>query len=128
MSENPYAAPETEDTPPLTNDVLNWAMLCHLVALLAMPFGLGHIVAPLVVWLIKRDEHPFIDDQGKESLNFQISITIFAALLAPTICLGIGIVLVPAVFVADIVFIVIASIHASRGELYRYPLTIRLIR
>ncbi len=128
MSENPDNAPQAENAPPVTNEVMNWAMLCHLVALLAMPFGLGHIVGPLLVWLIKRDQHPFIDDQGKESLNFQISMTIYGALLVPTLCVGIGFVLLPALLVTNIIFIVIASVHASRGEWYRYPLTIRLIR
>ncbi len=128
MSDNPYQPPETTDIPELTDDVRNWAMLCHLIALLAMPLvGFGNIVGPLVVWLIKRDEHPFIDQQGKESLNFQISITIYTMILIPTVCVGVGIVLLPALWIANAVFIVIASISASRGVAYRYPLNIRLV-
>lgn len=131
MSENPYSAADAEhadNLQPIPGDALNWAMLCHLVALLAMPFGFGHIVAPLVVWLIKRDDHPFIDDQGKESLNFQISMTIYGAVLVPTVCIGVGLVLLPALLVVNVVFIVIASVSAGRGEWYRYPLSIRLVR
>jgi len=136
VSDNPYTAPEYPPHDPqehaeyldLPDSIRNWAMLCHLSALLAMPFGFGHLVGPLIVWLLKRDDHPFIDDQGKESLNFQISMTIYAVVAAVLICALVGIALVPVVFVANIVFIVIASVRSSRGEWYRYPLTIRLIR
>ncbi len=124
---NPYAPQHEYELPELTNEARNWGMLCHLIALLAMPFGFGHIVGPLVVWLLKRNDHPFIDDQGKESLNFQISITIYTLLLLPTLCLVVGVVLVPALWVVNAIFIVIASIKASGGEAYRYPLTIRLV-
>jgi uncharacterized Tic20 family protein len=106
-----------------------WGMLCHLsafCALLGIP--LGHILGPLVVWLLKKKEHPFIDEQGKESLNFQISMTIYLVVSA-LLCLAfIGFILFPLVAIADIVLVIIASIKASSGESYRYPLTIRFIK
>ena len=126
VSDTPHENPEY--VPALPGDVRNWAMLCHLVALLAMPLGLGHIVGPLVVWLLKRDEHPFIDDQGKESLNFQISVTIYTLLISPTLCVLIGIPLIVALWIANIVLIVIASLKASAGEAYHYPLCLRLLK
>jgi uncharacterized Tic20 family protein len=128
VSDTPYQSPEPV-LPELTDDARNWAMLCHLSALagLVVP-GVGMFVGPLVVWLLKRNEHPFIDDQGKEALNFQISMLIYIVISAAMICILIGIVLLPIVIVMNIVFVVIASIKASNGVVYRYPLTIRLIK
>jgi uncharacterized Tic20 family protein len=130
MENNPYAYDSNVPNPPdgLTSEVRNWAMLCHLVALLAMPLGFGHILGPLIVWLLKRETHPFIDDQGKESLNFQISMSIYTLVAALTLCIVIGIVLLPAMLVLNVIFVIIASIKASSGEAYRYPLTIRLVK
>ncbi len=131
MSDAPYqpqpVPPEGNYYPEIPSDARNWGMLCHLIALLAMPLGFGHIVGPLVVWLLKRDDHPFIDDQGKESLNFQISVTIYSAVCVPLTCVLVGIPLLIGLWIANIVFIIIASLKASRGEAYRYPLTIRLV-
>lgn len=130
MENNPYAYDPNMPNPPdgLTSEVRNWGMLCHLIALLAMPLGFGHILGPLIVWLLKREMHPFIDDQGKESLNFQISMSIYTLVAALTLCIVIGIVLLPAIVVLNVVFVIIASIKASSGEAYRYPLTIRLVK
>lgn len=106
-----------------------WGMLCHLTALSAyvgIPFG--HIVGPLVIWLIKKDELPFVDDQGKESLNFEISMSIYA-LIAGLLCLIlIGFVLLFALIIAHVVFVILATVKASNGERYRYPLTIKFIK
>lgn len=106
-----------------------WGMFCHLSALvlcLGIPFG--HIVGPLIIWLIKKDEIPFVNDQGKESLNFQISMTIYGFVAAIFIFLLIGIPLLVALFVANLVLIVIATIKANQGIPYRYPCTIRFIK
>jgi len=107
----------------------NWAMLCHLAALamyVAIPFG--NIIGPLVIWLIKKDEFPFVDEQGKEALNFQISMTIYFFLAGFMILVVIGIVILPALFVLQIIFIIIAAVKVSDGESYQYPFTIRLIK
>jgi uncharacterized Tic20 family protein len=127
MSEVPHETPY--DLPELTNDAKNWAMFCHLAGLFG--FGLplvGHVVGPLIIWALKRDEHPFIDHQGKEAINFQISMVIYMALVTPTLCIVIGFVLLPVLLVTDVVLIIIAAVAASRGEAYRYPLTIRLVK
>lgn len=108
------------------NEARTWAMLCHLSALSMYFTGVGSIAGPLIVWLIKKDDHPLIDDQGKESLNFEISILIYTAVLAvPSFCFF----FVPLLVLAAIhvVFIIIASIRANAGEAYRYPLTIRFL-
>jgi len=104
-------------------------MLCHLLALcgLVMPFG-GNILGPLVLWLVKKDTMPFVDDQGKESLNFQISVAIYGVGAALLSIIGIGIVLGVALAVFWLVMVIIATVAANKGERYRYPLTIRLLK
>jgi len=106
-----------------------WGMFCHLAALLGfigVPFG--NIIGPLVVWLIKREDDPFIDEQGKESLNFQISMTIYGVVAALLVFVVVGIVLLIAVGLADLILVIIASVKTSNGEYYRYPCTIRFIK
>ena len=109
-----------------------WAMFCHLAGLCwllwwIMPL-IGGVIGPLVVWQIKKDEYPFVDEQGKEALNFQISILLYC-IVAGVLCFAcIGFVLLVIVGVADILFAIIASIKAGDGQHYRYPLTIRLIK
>lgn len=103
-------------------------MLCHLSALsvyLGIPFG--HLLGPLLVWYLKRAEFPFVDDQGKESLNFQLSMTVYAILAVVLTVVFLGFLLVLFIVVAHIVLIIIASVNASRGVTYRYPYTIRFL-
>ena len=104
-------------------------MLCHLLALcgyIGIPFA--NIIGPLVLWLIKKDEHPFVDDQGKESINFQITMTLVAIPCVVLILVAIGIFLLPILAVVNLVFIIIATIKANEGEAYRYPFCLRLIK
>lgn len=106
----------------------NWAVFCHLGGLagLVVP-GVGQVLAPLVLWLLRRDRSAFVDHHGREALNFQISMTLYAVVAAALVWLLIGFVLILAVLVVQFVFMVIASVAASHGELYRYPLTLRLV-
>lgn len=116
-------------------------MLCHLLALtplLGIP--LGNILGPLIIWLIKRDDDPFVDLCGKESLNFQISIVIygcglFICMIPAVLIPFIGLILAPAIMLAGIalaivamVYTIIATIKASEGTSYTYPFTIRFIK
>lgn len=103
------------------------ATFCHLSALAALVVPFGHLAGPLVVWLVNRDLHPFIDEQGKEALNFQISMTLYAILAAISIVLLVGIVLLPAVLILDVVCLIQAALATSRGASYHYPLTIRFV-
>ena len=111
------------DYPPLTSEVRNWAMLCHLSVLIGLFTGL-FFLEPLVIWLLKRNDHPFIDENGKEALNFQISVLIYVVVLC---CLIIGIPFALLLLIANFVLAIIAAIKASNGEVYRYPLALRLI-
>ena len=88
----------------------------------------GHIVGPLIVWLIKKDQYPFVDRQGKESLNFQITMSICAVVASALMLLLIGFLLLPAIFIYNIVMVIIATVKANAGEGYRYPLAIRFIK
>ena len=111
-----------------SKDANTWGMLCHLIAFAGFVIPFGNIIGPLVIWLIKKDQYEFVDDQGKESLNFQISMTIYFIISAILTVILIGVLLLIALAIFDIVVLIIATIKANGGEKYRYPLTIRLIK
>lgn len=113
----------------ISKDAKMWAMFCHLAGLCGYILPIvGNIVGPLILWQIKKEEFPFVDSQGKEALNFQISIAIYAIICVPLMFICVGIFLLYAVGIFDLVFLIIASIKANNGEDYRYPLTIRLVK
>ena len=128
---------DTTETPPPqppapvstgSTDIRTWCVLCHASALLGLFFHfLGHLIGPLIVWLVKRGDSPEIDAHGKESLNFQISMLIYDAIAALLCIILIGIPILIILWVLNTVLVIIASIKASEGKLYRYPFTIRLI-
>ena len=104
-------------------------MLCHLAALAAftgIPFG--NVLGPLIVWLMKREDSTFIDTHGKEAVNFQISVTIYAVIGLVLLLAVIGFVLLPVLLVVTVITLISASIRASNGDSYRYPLNIRFIK
>jgi uncharacterized protein len=112
-----------------SSDIRTWCVLCHASALLGLFFHfLGHLLGPLIVWLVKRGDSPEIDAHGKESLNFQISMLIYDAIAAILCLVLIGIPILIGLWVLNTVLVIIASIQASEGKLYRYPITIRLIK
>jgi len=112
-------------------DARMWAMFCHLAGLaLFIPVlpVIGSVIAPLIIWQIKKDDYQFVNEQGKEAVNFQLSILIYG-IVAGLLCFAcIGFVLVPAVIVLDVIFILIAAVKANDGYHYHYPLTIRFIK
>jgi len=105
-----------------------WAMLCHIGALAGFIIPFGNIIAPLIIWSMKKADSPLVDDQGKESLNFQISISIASIVAWLLIVIVIGIPLLIALVIFDIVMIIIAGIKANEGIKYRYPVNIRFIK
>ena len=115
--------------PSSSSDARTWIILCHASALAGFFIpGAGHILGPLIVWLAKRTDSPEIDAHGKESLNFQISMLIYS-LISGILCLIlIGFFLLAILHVLNLVLVIVASIQASEGKLYRYPITIRLIK
>ena len=137
---SPEPAPSTEQpvnvqpeqvSEEVNKDARMWAMFCHLVGLAAIlpvvPF-FGGAIGALIIWQIKKDNFPFVDEHGKEALNFQISILIYAIVSGLLIFACVGAFLLPAVMIFDIVFLIIAAIKANNGFHYRYPLCIRFIK
>jgi hypothetical protein len=125
----PMSPPMDTPTPPTANrDQNTWAMLCHLSALVGFIFPLGNILGPLVIWLIKKDEYPLVADQGKEALNFQISMTIYYIVAIILIIILIGILLLIALALFSLVVTIMAMVKANEGVAYRYPMCIRFIK
>ena len=128
--------PQTTSPSSVNPSIRTWTVLCHASAFLGFLIpALGQFVGPLIIWLWKRDESPEIDEHGKESLNFQLSMFIYTAVTG-VVCfilmfVLIGFLLIPVIallYIADVVFVIIASLKANDGQLYRYPFTIRLIK
>jgi uncharacterized Tic20 family protein len=105
-----------------TSDERTMAILSHILALFAS------IVGPLVIYLVKKDESPYVGEHAKESLNFQISMTILAFISIPLTLVIIGAFMLLAICVLNLVCVIIASIKASDNKFYRYPLNFRLIK
>ena len=105
-----------------------WGMLCHLGALVGYIMPFGNVIGPLVIWLLKKQESPFIDAQGKEALNFQITMTIaaFVAVLLFVIVIGFPLLIGVALF--NLVMIILAAVKVNNGDTFTYPVCIRLIK
>jgi hypothetical protein len=112
-----------------TQDERTWGMLAHIAAfaLFLVPL-IGSVIGPLIVWLIKRDQSEFVADQGKESLNFNISFLIASCVCGALVFVFIGILLGVALFFYWLAMTIVAGIKASEGVRYRYPFTLRLIK
>ena len=136
MSNDPLAPPPPDPEPPgqpvadalpaqtaPTSDERAMALLCHLGGVLAT---IGFLV-PLIIWLVKKDESRFVDDQGKEALNFQLTLLIGHVIGIATWCFIIGIAITFALWVVQVVFGIMGAVAANQGQRYRYPVNIRLI-
>ncbi len=129
--QSPPATPATPaPTPPgtMSKDEQTMGMLCHLTGLAGFLIPFGHLVGPLVIWMLKRQEMPFVESEGKESLNFQITMTICGIVAAISLILIIGFILLPAVLIFNLVFVIIATMESANGKPYRYPFCIRFIK
>ena len=128
--------PESVNPPPPSEPLVGvpsaeerqWAMFAHLSALVGVIIPLGSLIGPLVIWLIKKDTLPFVNDQAKEALNFNITVAIAAIICWVLFFVLIGFVLLPALAIAWLVFVIIGTIKANEGTAYRYPFTLRLIK
>ncbi len=116
-------------TAPVAPNVRTVAAFCHASALLGVFIHFpGHLLPPLLVWLLKRDESPELDAHGKEAVNFQISMLIYNAIAAVFCLVLVGFVFLAVLWVLNAILCIIAAIKASDGEFYRYPMTIRFIQ
>lgn len=112
----------------INSDEQTMSMLCHLSALAGYVIPLGHIIAPLIIWQLKKDIYPEVNRQGKDALNFQISITLWAFISAVLVILVIGLFALIALGVIHLVLIIVASVKSNNGERFKYPLTIEFIK
>ncbi|HEP8701179.1 TPA: DUF4870 domain-containing protein, partial [Pseudomonas aeruginosa] len=104
-----------------------WAMFCHFAAFIGLVFPFGSLLGPLIVWQLKRESDPFVDAQGKEALNFQITVALAMFVSFLLMLVVIGFFLLGLVCLAALVLTIIAGIKANEGKAYRYPFCLRLI-
>ena len=124
-----------EQKPPVTGEEVistnrdgnMWAMFCHISAIAGFVIPFGNIVAPLVIWAMKKDEFDIVNVHGKEAINFQISITIYVLISILLIFVVIGIPILIALGIFELIVIIIAAVKANEGKVYRYPLSIRFL-
>ncbi len=121
--------------PVLQPEERTWGLICHLAALGMYVFpAFGNIIGAFIAWIVFKDRSAFADDQGKESINFQISLTLYAAIgiafCFVTFGLGIFVVvpLLGIMSILQIIFVIVAALEANKGVMYRYPATIRFIK
>ena len=118
----PFGAPPGQAVGAVSSDDRTMALLAHILAIV-----LGFI-GPLIIWLIRKDQSPFVDYHGKESLNFQITLFIGWIVAIVGALVLIGLLLMPVLLIAQIVMPIIAGVAANRGDMYRYPFTIRFLK
>ena len=117
-----------EEIRELSESERNWAMLCHLSAFAGFFFPFGGIIGPLVCWLSRKDDSLWVDRNGKASLNFQISMLLYIVLAIPLCFIIVGIPIVIFIGILKVICIIIGSVKASKGEDFRYPLSIPFIQ
>ena len=117
-----------EEIKTYTQSERDWAMFCHLSAFAGYFFPFGGILGPLICWISRKDSSAWVDINGKSSLNFQASILLYTILAIPLCFIIIGIPIVLSLIVLRIVCIIVASIRASKGEVFKYPLSIPFVQ
>ena len=113
-----------EETKTYTQSERDWAMFCHLSAFAGFFFPFGGILGPLICWISRKDESEWVDFNGKASMNFQLSLLLYTVLAIP-LCF---IVVLIFIFILKIVCIIVASIRAAKGDVFKYPLSIPFIQ
>ena len=131
QQDNPYDSPQGVDpnaqqqfgpTTITDEEARQFGMIAHLLGLFT------GFVGPLIIYLIKKDEHPFAKDQAAEALNFQITIIIASMVCGVLVCVYVGILLIPVLVILNIVFCIMAALAANDGKWYRYPINIRFVK
>ncbi|MGA1978781.1 MAG: DUF4870 domain-containing protein [Bacteroidales bacterium] len=118
-----------EELRELSESERNWAMFCHLAAFAGYFFPLGgSIIGPLICWLSRKDDSEWVDENGKASMNFQMSMLLYKVLIFPLCFIVIGIPILVFLGILKIVCIIIASVKSSKGQKFRYPLAIPFIQ
>lgn len=124
MTAPDYASPGTDLVAPASKDDQNMGMLIFILGIFT------HFLGPLILWLLKKDQSRYIDAQGKEVLNFQITVFLIAMalILVAIVTLGFGALLYPVLGITYLVFMIIGAVTASKGNFYRFPFALRLLK
>jgi uncharacterized Tic20 family protein len=117
-----------EETKTYTQSERDWAMFCHLSAFAGFFFPFGGILGPLICWISRKDESEWVDFNGKASMNFQLSLLLYTVLAIPLCFIVVGIPILIFIFILKIVCIIVASIRAAKGDVFKYPLSIPFIQ
>jgi uncharacterized protein len=131
MTQYPPPPDQPSASRPLSqSDERTWAIFAHIGPLILMALSIGTLgfLAPLVIWLVLRDRSAFVADQAKEALNFQITLLIVVVIGWVLTIVLVGWLVLAAAWIAGLVLAIIAAITVNRYELYRYPLTLRLVK
>ncbi|HEY4374736.1 MAG TPA: DUF4870 domain-containing protein [Burkholderiales bacterium] len=116
-----------EDDSGYSSEERSWSAIAHLAAFAGLVIPLGNILGPLLVWLVKRNELPLVDTEAKEAMNFQITVTLCLLLCIPAFFIGVGGIMFVVILFGAFFLMIKAAIHASKGEDYSYPFTVRMI-
>ena len=110
-------------------DERRWAAFCHLAAFcgVLIPF-FGNVIGPMVLWVLKREEYPLVNEQGRNAVNFQLSMTIYGLCSLPFCLIAIGFAALFILVVVNIVCVIKAAVAASNGQPWEYPITLELIK
>ena len=128
-TQEPVATPSEMPKQELSADEKNMGMFCHLAALSGyIGIPVGWLLGPLLIWMIKKETMPFVDQEGKKAINFQISILIYSAVSIALCIIFIGFILLPGLAIFNIVMVIVNSIKASNGEETSYPLSINFLK
>ena len=112
----------------INSEEQTFSMLCHLSALSGIIIPFGHIIGPLVFWLIKKDHFTEVDRQGKEALNFQISMTIWMIISGILVIIVIGLFALIALGLLDLIITIVAAVKSNNGERFKYPLSLEILK
>src|SRR5690606_14445757 len=117
-----------EETKTYTQSERDRAMFCHLSTFAGYFFPFGGIIGPLICWVSRKDQSEWVDTNGKSALNFQISMLLYTILLIPLCFIIVGIPLLVALGILEVVCVIVASIRAAKGEAFKYPISIPFIQ
>lgn len=115
------------DTTIANKDERTLGFVAHLLFFAGWIVPFGNVIGPLILWQMKKDESSFVAEHAKESLNFQLTCTILAFACVPLCLILIGVFLLIALVVFQVVYVILAAVSANEGRLYRYPLTFRFV-
>jgi uncharacterized Tic20 family protein len=117
-----------EEIKTYTQSERDWAMFCHLSSFAGYFFPFGGIIGPIICWISRKDESAWVDANGKASLNFQISMLLYTVLVIPLCFIIVGIPILVGLVILDAVCVIVASVRAAKGEVFKYPISIPFIQ